>query len=170
MKALVISENIENRIFVIRGQKVMLDRDIAELYGVETKNLNRQVKRNLDRFPQEFMFQLKEKEKNELVTNWHRLSSLKHSTSRPYVFSEYGIVMLASVLNSEQAVKASILITQTFVRLRTIISTNKNLENKLKTLESKFNKHDKEIQLIFSAIKKLLKQKDEPRNKIGYIK
>lgn len=83
----------------------MLDRDLAELYGIETKYLNRQVKRNLDRFPGEFMFQLTKKEKNERVTNWHRLDSLKHSSNLPYVFTEYGIVMLASVLNSEQAVR-----------------------------------------------------------------
>src|ERR1700756_1123981 len=101
MADIIIFEAIENRIFVIRKQKVVLDRDIAELYDVETKNLNRQVKRNIERFPPEFMFQLTEKEKNELVTNWHRFPPLKHSSSLPYVFTEYGIIMLASVLNSE---------------------------------------------------------------------
>src|SRR5687767_110388 len=110
MSALILTENIEQRIFFIRKTRVMLDRDIAELYGVVTKYLNRQVKRNIERFPREFMFQLNMKERNELVTNWHRFGSLKHSTSKPFAFTEYGIVMLAAILNSDQAIKASIII------------------------------------------------------------
>ncbi len=170
MADVIISENIENRIFLVRKQKVMIDRDIAELYGVETKNLNRQVKRNIDRFPAEFMFQLTKMEKDELVTNWHRLTSLKHSSSLPYVFTEYGIVMLAGILNSEQAVRASILITQTFVKLKEIIRTNKEIEKKINSLEKKLTNHDEEIKLLFNAIKHLLKEEEKPRKKIGYLK
>ena len=109
---------IESKILLIRGKKVMLDRDLAELYGVETKNLNRQVKRNKERFPVEFMFQLTKEEKNELVTNWHRFNSLKHSTSLPHAFTEHGTVMLASVLNSQRAIETSILVVQAFIKLR----------------------------------------------------
>jgi hypothetical protein len=170
MTNIILSENIENRIFLIRGQKVMIDRDLAELYGVETKYLNRQVKRNTERFPKEFMFQLNEKERNELVTNWHRFNSLKHSATLPYAFTEYGTVMLASVLNSDQAIKVSILVTQTFVKIREIVSTNKEIENKIKTLEKKLTNHDKDIVALFNAIKHLLNNKEKPRTKIGYIK
>jgi hypothetical protein len=98
---IVPAETIENRILFIRGQKVMIDRDLAELYGVTTKYLNRQVKRNIERFPEAFMFTLSEQEKQELVTNWHRFDPIKHSVVFPYVFTEHGIAMLASVLNSD---------------------------------------------------------------------
>ena len=108
MSNIIPQEIIEQRIFLIREQKVMIDRDLAELFGVETKYLNRQVKRNIERFPKEFMFQLTKKEKNELVTNWHRFASLKHSSYPPFVFTEHGVAMLASVLNSKSAIKMSI--------------------------------------------------------------
>jgi len=92
----ILLEQIEQKIFLVRGQKVMIDRDLAELYGVETKYLNRQMKRNIERFPQEFMFQLTREEKNQLVTNWHRFQSMKHSTSLPHVFTEHGVAMLGA--------------------------------------------------------------------------
>src|SRR3989338_7848182 len=103
-------EKIEQRIFLIRSHKVMLDRDLAELYGVETKYLNRQVRRNINRFPEIFMFRLDRKEKAELVTKWHRFEKIKHSSSLPYAFTEHGVAMLASVLNSEAAIQISIYI------------------------------------------------------------
>lgn len=105
---LVLFEDIEQKIFLIRGQRVMIDRDIADLYQVETKQLNRQVKRNYERFPAEFMFQFTGREKEQLVTNWHRFKSLKHSTTRPYAFTEHGVAMLSSVLNSERAIQVKI--------------------------------------------------------------
>jgi len=109
MKRLIITQGlIENNIFLIRGQKIMIDRDLAKLYGVETKYLNRQVKRNIGRFPGEFMFQLNPEEKNELVTKCHRFETMKHSSVLPYAFTEHGVAMLASVLKSETAVKISI--------------------------------------------------------------
>ena len=159
---------IEQRIFIIRGLKVMLDRDLADLYGVETKYLNRQVKRNRERFPNEFVFQLTKIERNELVTNWHRFESLKHSSSLPYAFSEHGVAMLATVIKSPKAVKMSILIVKAFVRLRDILSSHKELAEKLQLLEKKIDRHDKEIQAIVDAIHQLLQPPEKPKNPIGF--
>ena len=160
---------IEQRIFLIRGQRVMVDRDLAELYGVETKYLNRQVKRNKQRFPREFMFRLTEGEKDELVTNWHRFKSMKHSSVLPYVFTEHGVAMLASVLNSGIAVKISITIIKTFVKLREVLSTHKELAYKLAELEHKIEKHDEDIQAIFEAIRRLMAPPPiEPKPQIGF--
>ncbi|MFH1004930.1 MAG: ORF6N domain-containing protein [Bacteroidota bacterium] len=172
MSELIPVETIEQRIFLIRGQKIMIDRDIAELYGVETKHLNRQVKRNIERFPNEFMFQLTEKEKNELVANWHRFNPLKHSTNLPHAFTEHGVAMLASVLNSARAVKMSIHIIKVFIKLKEIISTYKELADKMEKLENKLegrlNKQDKEIKILFEAIRQLMQPPNQPRNSIGF--
>ena len=147
----------------------MVDRDLAELYGVETKYLNRQVKRNKQRFPREFMFRLTEGEKDELVTNWHRFKSMKHSSVLPYVFTEHGVAMLASVLNSGIAVKISITIIKTFVKLREVLSTHKELAYKLAELEHKIEKHDEDIQAIFEAIRRLMAPPPiEPKPQIGF--
>ena len=160
---------IEQRIFLIRGKKVMIDRDLAELYDVETKYLNRQVKRNKERFPEEFMFQLMPDEKAELVTNWHRFGSMKHSSVLPYAFTEHGVAMLASVLNSDTAVKISIIIIKTFVKLREVLSTHKELAYKLVELEHKVEKHDEDIQAIFEAIRKLMAPPlIKPKPQIGF--
>ena len=156
MKELVPHEVVEKRIFIIRGQRVMLDRDLAELYGVKTGHLNRQVKRNIKRFPEEFMFQLTKQEKGELVPIWHQFEKMKHSYVLPYAFTEHGVAMLASVLNSDRAVKISIIIINTFVRLREMLSTHKELANKLSELEQKFDRHDKDILVIFEAIRQLM--------------
>ncbi len=160
--------SIEQHIFIIRGCKVMIDRDLAGLYGVETKYLNRQVKRNHERFPPEFMFQLTREEKEELVTNWHRFSILKHSTVLPYVFTEHGVAMLATVLNSEQAIRMSILVIKAFVKLRELLSNQHEVGEKLKVLESKIEQHDQEIQAIMDAIRKLLQPQEKPRRPIGF--
>src|SRR3989338_11074066 len=117
MRDLIPQETIEQRIFLIRHQKVMIDKDIAELYGVETKHLNRQVKRNIQRFPEEFMFQLNVEERNQLVSICHRFKTMKDSSSLPYAFTEHGVAMLASVLKSDRAVKISINIIKAFVKL-----------------------------------------------------
>ena len=108
MNEIIPSESIKNRIFTLRGVQVMIDRDLSELYRVETKVLNQAVKRNIERFPEEFMFELTSFEKNELVTNCDRFKTLKHSSSNPYAFSEQGVAMLSAVLRSETAVKVSI--------------------------------------------------------------
>ena len=143
----------------------MIDRDLAELYDVETKYLNRQVKRNIERFPKEFMFQLTKEEKSELVTNWHRFESLKHSTNLPYAFTEHGVAMLSSVINSESAIKINIHIIKTFVRLRELITSNKDLAKKIEELEKKY---DKQFQVVFDVIKELINTKNEPMNPIGF--
>lgn len=167
-----VSENgvdlIQNKILIVRGKKVMLDRDLAELYGVETKYLNRQVKRNVKRFPDEFMFQLTVIEKDELVTNWHRFNSLKHSTSLPFAFTEHGAVMLASVLNSPRAVQASIYVVRAFVGLREFLSTHKELAQKLAELERRVGKQDGAIQTIMEAIRQLMQPPEKPKRKIGF--
>ena len=169
MQALIPQETIEQKIFLIRGHKVMLDRDLAELYDVPTKQLNRQVRRNQDRFPEEFMLQLTHGERDELVSNWHRLETMKHSSVLPYVFTEHGVAMLASVLNSKRAVKISILIVKTFVKLRQLISTHKELAFRLDELERKFEKHDQEIHNIFEAIRQLLEPPESgPKKRIGF--
>ncbi len=160
---------IEQRIFLIRGQKVMVDRDLAELYEVETKYLNRQVKRNKDRFPSEFMFQLTLKEKQELVTICHRFRTMKHSSALPFAFTEHGVAMLATVLRSERAVKISIHIIKAFIKLREFLSVHKELAQKLKKLESVVERHDAQIKSIFEAIRQLMIPPLDPlKRKIGF--
>lgn len=169
MNELIPVERIENKIFMIRGQKVMIDKDLAELYNVETKQLNRQVKRNIKRFPAEFMFQLTEEEKIELVTNWHRFNSLKHSSSKPYAFTEHGVAMLASVLKSERAIRISIMIVKTFIKLKQYIKSHRELAGKISEIESKYNKHDTQIQAIFKALRKMIEEPVKPSKKIGFL-
>jgi len=170
MKAIIPQETIEQRIFLIRNQKVMVDRDLAELYGVETKHLNRQVKRNIQRFPEEFMLQLTIEERNQLVTICHRFKTMKHSSSLPYVFTEHGVAMLASVLKSDRAVKISINIIKAFVKLREMLSTHKELAHKLAQLERKIEKHDDEIKLVFDAIRQLMTPPEPKSKRIGFLR
>ncbi len=145
----------------------MIDADLAVLYSVTTKRLNEQVKRNLKRFPSDFMFQLNEEEFENLKSHF--------ATSRwggrrylPYVFTEHGAIMLANVLNSPGAVQASIQVVRAFVKLRELLSTNKELAIKLKQLEGKIEKHDEEIRLIFKAIRKLMATPERKQRKIGF--
>ena len=128
-------DTIKSKILVIRGQQVMIDRDLAELYGVETKRLNEQVKRNIERFPEEFCFQLTSTEKIELVANCDRFNPLKHSTTEPYAFTEHGVTMLAAVLKSETAVKASIQIVKAFVAMRHFLASNAQIFERLDFIE-----------------------------------
>lgn len=169
MASLTSKEKIESRILIIRGQRVMLDRDLAELYDVETKYLNRQVKRNKERFSEEFMFKLTPEERLEVVTNWHHLKTLKFSPTLPSAFTEHGVVMLATILNSNLAIKMSILIVKTFIKLRGLLLTHKELGLKIKELELKVGKHDGEIKSIFEAIKQLMIQEQKPKRTIGFI-
>ena len=159
---------IESIILNVRNKKVIIDRDLAQLYEVETKYLNRQVRRNLSRFPDEFMFRLTKIEKAELVTNWHQFGNLKHSYSLPYAFTEHGVAMLASVLNSDVAVKVSILIIKTFIRLRTIAIQYADLSKKLDQIESKTNKHDNEIQAIIHTLRGMMVIPEKPKRQIGF--
>ena len=162
-----VSERIDRAILIIRGQKVMIDSDLAELFGVRTKRLNEQVKRNINRFPKDFMFQLTTKEKQELVANCDHLEKLKHSGTNPYAFTEHGTIMLANVLNTPTAVETSVLIVRAFVKLRELLSTHTDLEMKILDLESKY---DKQFELIFKAIRELMhqEQQDKNRPRIGY--
>lgn len=151
---------IKNLIYEIRGQKVMIDRDLAELYGVETKKLNQAVKRNIKRFPADFMFQLTDEEQKELVTNCDHLKNLKFSYQNAYVFTEHGVTMLASVLNSEKAIKINVQIVRAFVQLRQFVLEHKDLTKRFQELEQYFinyckdNEHDK--QRIYEAIDLLM--------------
>ncbi|MBP9854914.1 MAG: ORF6N domain-containing protein [Candidatus Omnitrophica bacterium] len=154
---LLHQENIENKIYLIRGKKVMIDSELAELYGVPTKGLNLAVKRNLSRFPSDFMFQLNEKESQSL--RFQNETSNKGRGGRrylPYVFTQEGVAMLSSVLNSERAIQVNIQIMRAFVKLRELMISHKGLAQKINELEKKFNDHDKSIALIFRAIKELL--------------
>ena len=169
-KALVTVETIEQKILLIRGQKVMLDLDLAILYGVETKALNRAVKRNFERFPDDFMFQLTNEEYLELLR--YQFGTLKrgqYSKYLPYAFTEHGVVMLAAVLNSKQAIRMSIFIVKTFVRLREILGTHKELVQKLKLLEMRVDKHDEGIQSIMEAIHQLISTPEKPKRRIGFL-
>ena len=145
----------------------MLDRDLARLYGIPTKSLNLAVKRNLNRFPEDFMFQL-DKEENEYLRFQFETSKRGGRRYLPYVFTEHGILMLSSVLNSERAVQVNIAIMRAFVKLRQILSTNKELAYKLKELEGKIEKHDEEIQAIFDAIKQLMTPPKKSKREIGF--
>ena len=166
MKDLIPVERIENKIFLIRGHKVMLDKDLAELYGVPTKVFNQAVKRNKKRFPENFMFQLSNEEKNELVTNCDRFNRLKHSTVLPYAFTEHGALMSANILNSERAIEASILVVEAFVRLREMVLTHKELAHKLNVLEAKY---DKQFDVVFEAIRQLMAPPPvQTKSKIGF--
>ena len=168
-KALVLQEAIESKIYLIRGQKVMLDVDLAELYGVGTKNLNRQVKHNIDRFPEDFMFQLTKDEYKILKCNFCT-SSWGGSRKLPRAFTEHGILMLSSVLRSKRAVHVNIQIMRAFVKLRHILSTHKELVHKLNQLEQKVEKHDAEIKSIFDAIRQLMEPPKKSTKKIGFLK
>ncbi len=166
----IIKQNVEKKIFIIRGKGVMVDSDLALLYGVTTKRLNEQVKRNKKRFPLDFMFRLTKQEKNELVANCDRFDNLKHSTSMPFAFTEPGVAMLSSVLNSEKAIRVNIQIIRTFIKLREFIYTHKELAHKLNQLENKIGKHDYEIKSIFEAIRQLtITPESSKKRRIGFV-
>ncbi len=165
-ESLVPMERIERAIFVIRGQKVMLDADLAELYGVLTKVLNQAVKRNKERFPVDFMFQLTKEEKDEVVTNCDHLKRLKFSPTLPHAFTEHGAIMLATILNSPIAVQASIQVVRAFVRLRQMLASNADLARKLDTLERKY---DAQFKVVFDAIRQLMTPPEPKRQQIGFI-
>jgi hypothetical protein len=168
MQQSVPQEVIEKRIFMIRGHNVMIDKDLAVLYDIATRDLNKAVTRNLERFPADFMFQLTTKEFENLKFHFGT-SSWGGTRKMPRVFTEQGVAMLSSVLNSRRAIQVNIAIMRTFVRLKTIISTHKELTHKLAELERKIDKHDKDIGLIFEAIRQLMEPPPEkPKRLIGF--
>src|ERR1700744_2409543 len=154
---------VMNKILLIRGKRVMIDRDLAELYGVETKRLKEQVKRNRKRFPEDFMFQLTEEEKEEVVAFCDHLANLKYSPVLPYVFTEHGAVMLASVLNSDRAIEVNIQIVRIFTQMREMFLTHKDILLKLEQLEKQGIQNSEDIQMIFRALKGLLNPPQPPR-------
>jgi hypothetical protein len=158
---IVPDELIMNKILIIRGIKVMIDSDLAELYGVTTKRLNEQVRRNTKRFPEDFMFQLTEQEKQEVVANCDHLKRLKFSPNLPYVFTEHGAVMLASVLNSDRAIIVNIQIVRVFTRMRQLIETHTEILRKLEQLQKKDLEQDQQILLIFEYLKQLEQVKQQ---------
>ena len=165
---LIPDEVVISKILLVRSKKVMIDKDIAELYGVSTKRLNEQVKRNKKRFPEDFMFQLTRDEKEEVVAICDHLKNLKFSPNLPFVFTEHGAVMLASVLNSDRAIEVNIQIVRIFTWIREMLLTNKEILLKLEQLVRKVTGHDADIQMIFQALKQLLNPPKEPRRRIGF--
>ncbi len=167
-KSVIPSENIVNKIYLFRGQKVMLDKDLAELYGVETRRLKEQVRRNINRFPESFMFELSQEEHQSLRSQFATLKRGRHSKYPPFVFTEHGILMLSSVLNSEIAIKMSVQIIETFVQLRKIANNYEEIMDKIQQMESQYNN---QFGKIYKALQQLLSTpKEQPRPKIGYKK
>ena len=165
--ALVHPERIERLVLLIRGHKVMLDSDLAELYGVTTKRLNEQVRRNLSRFPEDFMFQLTELEtqllRSQIATSKEGRGGRRYL---PYAFTEQGVAMLSSVLNSERAIKVNIEIMRAFVRLRRILASHADLARKLDALEKKY---DAQFRVVFDAIRELMKPPESKKRPIGFL-
>jgi len=166
--AIVPVEQVERTILLVRGQKVILDTDLAQLYGVTTKRLNEQVKRNRKRFPEDFMFQLTAEEKSEVVAKCDHLSRLKFSRTLPHAFAEHGAIMAASVLNTPRAIEASIFVVRAFVKLREVLATHKQLARKFRELEKHIKDHDEKIEVIFEAIRQLMVPPEKPKRKIGF--
>jgi ORF6N domain len=160
------AEIIKRKIYLIREHKVMLDADLAELYGVKTFNLNKAVKRNIGRFPEDFMFQLSKEEADSLRFQIGMSKEAGRGGRRylPYVFTEQGVAMLSSVLNSERAVKVNIEIMRAFVKLRQLLATNAELARKLAALEKKY---DAQFRVVFDAIRELMRPPEKPKRKIG---
>ena len=167
-KSIIPIEVVTQRIFFIRGQKVMLDADLAEFYGVATKRLNEQVKRDKDRFPEDFMIQLTNDEKQEVVANCDHLSGLSFSYHLPIAFTEHGVAMLASVLKSKRAIEMSVFIVRTFIKLRKIIALNKDIEEKIIEFEREQKLQNKHINSIYTMLDKLINEPIKPTKKIGF--
>lgn len=170
-KSIVLADEvIMNKIYMVKGQKVMIDRDLAELYGVETKVLKQAVRRNAERFPKDFMFEMNKKEfehwrSQNVTSNQGDRMGLRYA---PFCFTEQGVTMLSCILNSERAIAVNIQIIRIFTKLREMIITHKDILLKLEQLEKKVTVHDGDIEMIFSALKQLLNPPQEPRPRIGF--
>ena len=167
---IIARENIEGKIFFLRGKKIMFDRDLARLYGVETKVLNQAVKRNIKRFPEDFMFQLTNREftnwKSQIVTSNNDKMGLR---KRSYAFTEQGVAMLSTVLNSERAIQVNIQIMRAFTKLRELMISHKDLAHKIEIMERKFKEHDENFKIVFKTIRQLLTPPPaKPKQKIGF--
>lgn len=167
---LVPDEIIMNKIYYIRGQKVMLDSDLAELYGVETRRLNEQVARNADRFPEDFMFRLNENEFESLMSQF---ATSKRGGRRklPYMFSEHGVLMLSSILNSKQAIQVNIQVMRIFTRIRQMFVDNTEIRLEIEKIKNKLDNQDKNMEIVFRYLDELLEKQERPnppRKRIGY--
>ena len=167
-KEVVPIDRIAHSIYLLRGQKVMFDFDLAVLYGIETRALKQAVRRNLDRFPSDFMFELSTKEIDSVVSQFVIPNRRKFGGAKPMAFTEQGIAMLSSVLNSERAVKVNIAVMRAFVKLRQTLETNRELGRKFSELEDHVGKHDQEIAAIMEAIQQLMVPPEKPRREIGF--
>lgn len=168
---LLPTESIQSKIFVIRGKKVLIDRHLAELYGVSTSRLNEQVSRNIKRFPEDFMFKLTKEETNTLVSHFAIPTKRSFGGYFPNAFTEQGVAMLSTVLNSEKAIEVNIQIMRTFARIREMVLSNKDLKRKIEILERKYKGHDQQIQAIFEVIHELIKEPDPKEKKpIGFLR
>ena len=167
--AMVVANKVDSKIFVLRGQRVILDRDLAELYGVEVRQLNQQAKRNAKRFPPSFRFQLSAHEL-KMLKSQNVISSERHGGARylPYAFTEHGAIMAATVLNSERAIEMSVFVVLAFVRMRRAIAGNRNVLMKLGELERRLEGHDAEIQGLMEAIRELMSPEEPNRRRIGF--
>jgi hypothetical protein len=167
-KEIIPIERIARTIFLFREQKVMLDYDLAVLYGIETRALKQAVRRNRDRFPSDFMFELSSEEVEIVVSQFVIPNRRKLGGVKPMAFTEQGVAMLSSVLNSQRAVKVNIAIMRAFVRLRQTLETNRELARKFEELERRVGKHDEEIAGIIEAIRQLMAPQEKPRREIGF--
>ena len=166
--AIIPNEVIINKIYLFRGVKVMLDSDLAELFGVDTKRLKEQVRRNIGRFPEHFMFELSKEENDVLRSQIATLEQGKYSKYLPFAFSEHGILQLSNVLKSKQAIEVSIKIIDVFVQLRTMVLSNTEIKLEVEKIKKKVDTQDKNIEVIFKYFDELLEQKAQPRKEIGY--
>ncbi len=164
---LILQETIQRKIFTLRGKRVMLDRDIAVLYGVETRVINQAVRRNKARFPDDFMFQLTKEDIKILRSQIVILKENQHLKYMPYAFTEHGILMLSSVLNSERAIQANIQIMRAFTKMREMLLSYRDLKEKIENMEQKY---DYQFKAVFEAIQQLLEPPDKPQSKIGFQK
>lgn len=167
--SIIPNEVISDKIYFIRNQKVMLDKDLAGLFDVETKRINEQVRRNSLKFPEHFMFQLNENE-YEILKSQFATSSWGGNRKLPYVFTEHGILQLSNVLKSERATQMSIKIIEVFIEMREYLIQNLSLRNEIEEIRKKLNNHDKNIELVFNYLDELMEKQEntEPRKKIGY--
>ncbi len=162
------NEVIASKIYLIRGAKVMLDRDLAELYEVENKRLKEQVRRNIERFPERYMFELTKKENESLRSHFATLKRGEHSKYPPYAFTEHGILQLANALKSGRAIQMSIRIIDVFVKMREMLLTHKDLLLEMEQIRKKVTGQDEKIELIFEYLKQFIKGQEKPRKKIGF--
>jgi hypothetical protein len=167
--AMVVASKVDSKIFVLRGQRVILDRDLAELYGIQVRQLNQQAKRNAKRFPAAFRFQLSPHEL-KILRSQNVISREGHGGTRylPYAFTEHGAIMAATVLNSERAIEMSVFVVLAFVRMRRAIAGNRNVLTKLAELERRLEGHDTDIQDLMNAIRELMSPPEPTRTRIGF--